>query len=425
MIENLLHFIWKFKKFNATNLLSTSGEVLQIVHPGAHNQGSGPDFFNAKIVVAGQLWVGNVEIHLKSSDWYAHHHEADERYKNVILHVVWEDDAVVFGTDNIPIPTLLLRTYVSPQLLKAHKELFNKHNITFINCEKNIKDYNTFGMAHWLERLFFERLEQKSVMVQSQLNRCNNNWEHVMFTLLLKSFGSKINGPAFLALAEGLDFSAVQKVKHNAFELEALLMGSCGLLKGNEVDNYYLNLRKAYTFIHHKFQLKTTPMLPPEFFKLRPVNFPTIRLSQFAQLYSRHQNLFRQLIAAKTMKELYTLFEVKASPYWDTHFTFGKPTKSSKKQLSKKFIDLLIINTVLPLKFCYAKQRGMHISETLVSIIQTIKKEENKISNTFKLYGVRVNNAMESQALIQLHTGYCLRNRCLECAVGGSLLQRA
>lgn len=404
---------------------TSSSEIISITDVGMHNHHAGPDFFNAKIEIGGQLWAGNVEIHLKSSDWYAHHHEEDSNYDNVILHVVWEDDAAVFRKNGSEIPTLELHKYVSQELLQAYQKLFDKKKHRFINCESSISEVDTFLVRNWFERLYFERLERKSIFVGELLEKSKNNWEQVLFTMLLKNFGLKINGDAFLSLAKALDFSIVRKLQSNTTQLESVFYGLSHLLEDDTiVDSYYLNLRTEFEFLQQKFSLQSGGVLKPEFFKLRPPNFPTIRLSQLANLYGTHQNLFDNVLHANDLNELYSLFEVHASDYWHDHYTFGKSSKKNVKKLTKKFVDLIIINTLLPLKFCYAKHLGKDVNEEIISIISGIKPEENNIVSNFRDQDVEVEDSKESQAALQLYNEYCTKSKCLECAIGSSLLQR-
>ncbi|MGB5820404.1 MAG: DUF2851 family protein [Saonia sp.] len=425
MQEDLLHFIWKYKRLQLKDLATSKNEAISIVDIGTHNQLAGPDFFNAKVKINDQLWAGNVEIHLKSSDWYTHHHEKDANYNNIILHVVWEDDVSVFRKDNTEVPALELKNYISKNVLEAYQKLFDKKDIRFINCERDIKNVDSFLIQNWLERLYFERLERKSVLVMELLEQSKNDWEKVLFVLLLKNFGSKINGDAFLSIGRALDFSVVRKVSNNDLQLESILFGLAGFLNdGTLVDEYYGQLKNEYAYVQKKFGFNSDEVLKPEFFKLRPSNFPTIRLSQLAKLYEQRQGLFSKLIKANSLAEIYTIFEVSASSYWTDHFTFGKVSGKSNKKLTKKFIDLLVINTILPLKFCYAKYEGTTINEEIVQIITGLKKEENSIVDNFKLHGIQVSNAMESQSILQLYNEYCTKNKCLQCAVGNSLLNR-
>ncbi|SDE86646.1 Protein of unknown function [Pricia antarctica] len=424
MKEDLLHFIWKYKKLQLDDLLGTRNEPIGIFDTGTHNHLAGPDFFNARVHIDGQLWAGNVEIHLKSSDWYAHHHEKDTNYNNVILHVVWEDDASVFRSDNSEIPTLELKNYIPQGVLDAYQKLFDKNGVQFINCEKNIGDVDTFLFENWLERLYFERLERKSKWVFTLLESSKNDWEQVLFAMLLKNFGLKINGASFLSLAQALDFSTVRKLQSSTLALESVFYGMSHLLDSKEIlDDYYIRLKEEYFHLKNKFGLEQRSVQKPEFFKLRPPNFPTIRLSQLANLYTKRQNLFSRVIHASQLVELYEIFEVSASGYWNEHFTFGKTSKKSSKRLTKSFIDLLIINTLLPLKFCYARHQGKDANEDILQIISQIQKEENSIITNFKHQGLSIANAKESQAILQLYNEYCTQNKCLQCAVGNSLLR--
>lgn len=424
MKEDLLHFIWRCDKLQGRPLTTSTSENILIVHPGTLNRYAGPDFFNAKIEVGGQLWAGNVEMHLKSSDWYAHHHEKDENYANVILHVVWEDDVAVFGKDGTPIPTLELKAHIAPTLLKKYQELFQHYNPSFINCERDFHGFDSFLVNNFLERLYLERLEQKSIQIADQLRATRNDWEAVLFALLAKSFGTKVNGDFFLQRAALLKFSIVRKVSADVNALESLLLGHFGVLDLEDcTDSYFQKLRNEYRYLSKKYDLPIS-LGKPNFFGLRPSNFPTIRLSQLAGLLATHQNLFSALMENKSLDEVYRLFGITASSYWDAHFTFGKASGKSKKKLSRSFIDLLIINTIVPLKFCYAKHLGLDWGEDLLDMVSRIKAEKNSIVKNFANLGSVSKNALESQAKIQLHTQYCSKNKCLRCTLGADLLNR-
>jgi len=423
--EDLLHFIWKYKKLQLQNLVTSRRETIQVVAVGTHNHHAGPDFFNSKIEIDGQLWAGNVEIHLKSSDWYAHHHERDPNYNNVILHVVWEHDTEVFRSDNSEIPTLELKNFVSTTVLNTYHALFDKAKKSFINCENDIGQIDNFTMQNWLERLYFERLAQKSERVLALLERSRNDWEQVLFAMLLKNFGLNTNGDAFQSLADALHFSIVRKLQVGVVQLESVFLGMSHLIDDVPiVDVYHIQLKKEYQYLEHKFGLDGGAVRKPAFFKLRPPNFPTIRLSQLANLYGKHRGLFQQLMNASSLQEFYTIFEVSASPYWNDHFTFGKISKKSTKKLTKKFIDLILINTVLPLKFCYSKYHGKDMNAEIETISNAIKKEKNAVIDNFETHDVQVENSRDSQAILQLYKQYCTKNRCLQCAIGNSLLGR-
>ena len=423
MQEDFLHYIWKHKKINFNNLKTTKGEAIVISSIGQHNFNSGPDFFNAKIKIGEQLWAGNLEIHLKSSDWFLHNHEQDKAYDNVILHVVWDDDTEVFRKDNSVIPTLELKNYTDKSLLNNYEKLLSKKD-KWINCENDFALTDQFVLDHWLERLYFERLDRKSNTIQNLLQTSKNDWEAVLFKMLTKNFGLKVNGDAFFSLGNSIDFSIIRKTQSNQQIIEALLFGQSGLLNEEVEHPYYSNLVKEYDFLKQKFNLQNSQVLPLQFFRLRPPNFPTIRLSQLASLYNKHQNLFSKVVKINQREDFYELFKVSTSEFWKTHYTFQKESKASTKMISKSFIDLLLINTILPLKFSYAKQKGEEVNTDLIELASTIASEKNTIIETFNKLKKVSKSALQSQSLIQLKTEYCDKNKCLQCAIGNSLINK-
>ena len=423
MQEDFLHYIWKHKKFRINNLKTTSGEPILVTSVGQHNFNSGPDFFNAKLKIGEQLWAGNVEIHIKSSDWFLHNHEQDKAYDNVILHVVWEDDTEVYRKNNTIIPTLILKDVVDESLLNNYKKLFAKEN-KWINCENDFATTDDFILGNWLERLYFERLERKSETIQTLLEESKNDWEAVFFKMLTKNFGLKVNGDSFFSLANALDFSIIRKTQSKPEALEALLFGQAGLLQEDIQGAYYLRLVKEYQFLKQKFKLTNSNVLPIQFFRLRPPNFPTIRLSQLAAVYHKHQNLFSKIIESNNLEDFYELFKVSTSEFWKTHYTFQKESKASTKTLSKSFVDLLLINTILPIKFSYAKQKGLEIDSEIIKIASLLASEKNSIVTAFNGLRKVSKSSLTSQALIQLKTEYCDKNKCLKCAIGNSLVNK-
>ena len=423
MNEDFLHYLWKFKKFSFQNIRTTKNEIVEIISVGVHNFNAGPDFFNAKLNIDNQLWAGNVEIHQKSSDWYLHNHEKDKNYNNVILHVVWEHDVEVFRRNNTSIPTIELKNLVAKNILNNYINLTGQ-NKNFINCQNDINNVDDFIFSNWLERLYFERLENKSQLIIHELKVSNNDWEAVLFKLLIKIFGLKVNGDSFYNLANSIDYSIIRKLQNNRLQMEALLYGLIGFLQDDCSDIYFLELKKEYNYLKSKFQLSSSGITSPKFFKLRPPNFPTIRLSQFSALINNHQNLFAKIIEIKSVVGFYDLFNTQASEYWDNHFTFGKTSSKSKKKLTKSFIDLIIINVILPLKFCYAKSIGYEINEELLEIIRSLKKEKNSIIDQFINLEIKCMSGMESQALLELYTNYCSKNKCLQCVVGSYLIKQ-
>lgn len=421
MHEDFLHYLWKHKKIDVLNLVTTDFETIEIVSVGQHNLNSGPDFFNAQLRIAEQHWAGNVEIHLKSSDWFLHNHEVDKAYDNVILHVVWEHDTDVFRKDNSKLPTLVLKNFVNEATIKNYHSLMNNKE-QWINCENDFGKVEEFIIQNWLERLYIERIESKTELILEHLKKSNNDWESVLFKMLAKNFGLKVNGEAFLSLANSVDFSVIRKLQSNIKQLEALFFGQANLLNETTEDAYYKNLHYEYNYLKQKFKLNNDGVLPFQFFRLRPINFPTIRIAQLAMIYGSQQNLFSKLIGLNKLKDFYSIFSNHTTEFWQSHYTFSRSSKPMKKSISKSFIDLLLINTIIPLQYCYQKQNGIDNHEDILKLIQEIKSEKNGIVDKFQSLKPVSISAMESQALLQLKNLYCDKNKCLQCAVGNSIL---
>lgn len=425
MREDVLHYLWKSQRFRKEHLRTSSNEPIAVIQQGQYNTSSGPDFFNARLQVAQQEWAGNLEIHIKSSDWYAHGHEKDPSYDNIILHVVWEDDMDVFRKDGTLVPTLALKEYVSDGLLSSCRDLIESKTYKFINCEKDAVHIEKIVWTQWQERLYVERLEQKSKAIKLLLQETKNDWEAVLFILLMKNFGLNRNGEAFWAIARHLGYDIIRKVSNDALKMESLFFGVAGLLPHEDViDEYVLDLKREFGFLRNKYAISPYNGERPIFFGLRPPNFPTVRLSQLAALYNSFPGLFGQLMEAKSQNDFFELFHIKASEYWDVHYTFGKESKKSKKYLSKSFVRLILINTLIPLKFCYHNYLGQNRTNDLLELVGQLPTEKNSIVERFSDMGVPSESAFESQAKIQLYQYHCSKNKCLQCQVGVSLLGR-
>jgi hypothetical protein len=421
MKEDFLHYLWKFKKFDTLNLKTCNQEEITISNVGQYLELAGPDFFNAQITIGNQKWAGNVEIHLKSSDWYVHHHEKDSGYENVILHVVWEHDSEIYRRDNSEIPVLELKNYVSTGVLNNYQKLLSPKSWIF--CEKQLKEIPQFALMNWQERLFFERLERKSKPILDLLESTNNDWEAVLFCLLAKNFGLNTNGDIFLKIAQSISFSVIRKECFEVENLEALLFGSAGLLDVEKEDNYFKDLKFRYYYLLHKYQIEKSCIEPVQFFKHRPDNFPTIRLSQLANLYHKQQNLFSKISDLNSIEAFYEVFQVSVAPYWQTHYQFDKESPKKKKTLSKSFLDLIVLNTIIPLQFAYAKSQGKEVSEDLITILNDVEPEKNSIVEKFSFFGLKAKNAFETQSLLQLKNEYCNKGKCLDCTIGIELLK--
>ncbi|MTH16467.1 DUF2851 family protein [Flavobacterium sp. LC2016-01] len=421
MKEDFLHYLWKFKKFDTLNLETAQKEQIVIYKTGDYLELSGPDFFNAQIKIGEQKWAGNVEIHLKSSDWYLHHHEKDIAYENVILHVVWEHDAEIFRENNSEIPVLVLKDYVSKEIIANYNALVAVK--TWISCEKQLKEIDDFVLRNWQERLFFEKLERKSQFIYQLLEETNQDWEAVLFCILAKNFGLNTNGNSFLQMAKSIPFSVFRKESFEVENLEALFFGTCGLLDVEKEDVYFKDLKFRYFFLLHKYNLERTYVDPVQFFKHRPDNFPTIRLSQLANLYHKYQNLFSKVIELKSAESVYNLLSVSSSFYWQNHYQFDKESPKKAKRLSNSFLDLLIINTIIPLQFAYSNIMGETIAENLIDFMIGVSSEKNSIIEKFASFGIKSKNAFESQTLLELKNEYCDHKACLKCAIGMELLK--
>ena len=423
MNEDFLYYVWQYKLFSRGKLQTTENQDIYIKKAGMHNKNTGPDFLNAQIEIDHQIWAGNVEIHVKSSDWYLHKHEEDVNYDAVILHVVWEYDTAVFMKNNKALPTLELKNVVDKNLLSNYNALRYQKQY-WIPCEKHIPTVSKFLIDNWLGRLYFERLEQKSTLIKALLVQCNADFEAVLFKLLAKNFGLKINGDAFLQLANAIDFSIIRKVRFDENELTALFFGQAGFLEDDLEEVYHQNLKTTHTYLKHKYKLKSIAKNTFQFFRMRPNNFPTIRIAQLASLYFNHQHLFSKLMHISKKDDFYQIFNFTISDFWQTHYTFEKVSKKSPKRITKSFVDLILINTILPLKFVYLQHRNEFDQEPFLDVIRQIKSEKNSIISKFSDLKIKANTAMDSQALFQLKNNYCTQKKCLHCAIGNDLLRK-
>ncbi|UYW00551.1 DUF2851 family protein [Flavobacterium agricola] len=419
MKEDFLHYIWKFKLLDATNLKTTTNVPVEVLNFGTFTGNQGPDFFNALLKIDGQIWAGNIEMHLKSSDWYAHQHQNDTNYNNVILHVVWEHDVDVFYPDNKPIPVLVLQQYVAPQLLEKYNTI--KQSVSFIPCQNQIHTVPNHIWTFYKERLFFERLEDKATGLQHYITISQSNWEHVLFIALCKGFGLNTNKDAFEQMALRIPFSVFLKVRQNSLELEALFFGMLNLLTENPASAYEAELVKTFTYLKHKYKL--TPLsFAPSFYKHRPDNFPTIRISQLAHLFAQHQHLFDAVLSAQSAADYEQVFITKTSPFWETHYTFQSESKHKIKPTTKPFVQLLLINIIIPLLYSYNKNINKDNIEDLMHLMNFLPPENNNTIKNFNILHIKAQSAFDSQVLLQLKNKYCDAFQCLHCAVGKFLI---
>lgn len=417
MTERLLQYIWQFQYYNRNDLQTYEGEQLQIIHPGSFNTNQGPDFTDAKIKIDDTTWAGSIEIHINTSDWKNHKHSGDKNYKNVILHVVWQHDTNL----NLPCSTLILQDKVPKLLLSKYDELMNADN--FIACEKHIHQINSLTWQSWKERLLVERLEKRTQDILELLQKSNNHWEEIFWWLLARNFGIKLNSIAFERIAQSIPINILAKHKDQIHQLEALLFGQAGLLDEIFSEDYPILLQKEYSFLKKKYNLqKIEGSLI--FLRMRPSNFPTVRLAQLAMLVHGSLHLFSKIKESKDVKSIKQLLEVTANDYWHYHYVFDETSAFKKKNLGEQMIENILINTVVPILFAY----GHHYQEVMykdkaLQWLEDIKAEKNSISKGFEALQVENKTAFDSQALIQLKNEYCNKKRCLDCSVGNKLLR--
>jgi len=421
MKEDILQYIWKFQYYNNRHLTSTTGDQILVIHPGSHNINQGPDFTEAKIKLNDTLWVGNVELHINSSQWNVHNHSADENYKNVILHIVWNHDAEITDANGNNLPTLELQSRVSNLLLEKYKQL--DANVQFIACEKLSHQLLELSLTSWKQRLVAERLIIKSETIFQILAETNFHWEETFWWLIAANFGLKVNSEMFKKIAQSLPLSILAKHKHNLIQIEAMLFGQAGLLKKDFEEKYPIMLQKEYRFYQKKYQLQ--PVEGELFFlRMRPANFPTIRLAQLAMLIHNSEHLFSKIKETDQLSEVKKMFNLEANHYWHYHYIFDEITEQKVKSLGKQMIDNIIINTIVPILFAY----GLHhqeetYKEKAIKWLEEIAPEKNSITKGFESLNYSNKNAFDSQAFIQLKNGYCNKKLCLQCAIGNSLIR--
>ena len=419
MQERLLQFIWQFQYFNTRNLQTTNAESLTILDVGQANKNQGADFLQAKIKVGDTILAGNIELHIKSSDWILHRHSEDKNYQNVILHVVWEDDKNI---PNTHFPTLELQHLVASMMLKNYETLMNaKH---FAPCESFLPAVSTLQWMIWKDRLLVERLERKSLEIAELLRQTKNDWSEVFWQILAKSFGAKINSDAFFQMAKSLPLHILAKQKNQLNSLEALLLGQCGLLDGAFENDYAKMLQREYQYLSKKYRLKSAEQ-SPAFLRMRPQNFPTIRLAQLANLIYQSNHLFSKIKEAESYNALKSMLSVKANDYWNEHFTLkDEPHAAKPKQLGKAMIDVIIINTIVPVVFTYGKINEQEsYKDKALRWLSEIRAEENTIIQSWRNAGIACLSAFDSQALLELKNNYCAEKRCLDCAIGNGILK--
>jgi len=417
--ESILHFIWQNKLFQSHSLLTTDGESVEVIDPGRLNTDAGPDFFNAKIKLGNTIWAGNVEIHTRSSEWARHGHDDDKAYNSVVLHVVKKADVQVFRADGAPIPQLEL---IYPAEIEENYGQLMQNSLR-IPCENKISAIPGIFIRSWKNALLTERLLQKTENISEILSQNNRHWEEAFYLNLARSFGFGTNGQAFEMLAASLPMQILGKHKNDLSQLEALLFGQAGLLAAKEEDAYLLSLRKEYDFLKIKYDLKPINGSQWKLLRLRPDNFPHVRIAQFAALIHKSTGLFSKITENPDIQYLQGIFRVEPSEYWKTHYLFAHESHKSLKGIGQKAIEGIIINTVVPFLFSFADTRGnQSMKDKAIEILEKLPAENNVITRMWHETGIDCASAFDSQALIQLKKMYCDKRNCLRCRIGHKVL---
>ena len=424
-MEQLLHYCWKHKLFPLKALTTTTGESLEIIDTGLHNRNAGPDFFNAKVVVGGMLWVGNVEIHCKSSDWYQHQHHKDSAYNNVVLHVCEQADCDVVTADGRTLPQLEIA--VPQYVADNYKSLLETDH--YPPCYKIIPQLSSLTVHAWMSALQTERLEQKTKAIEQRVSLCGGSWEDAYFQTLARNYGFGVNGEAFEMWARTINLNTLAHHRDNEFQIEALFMGQAGLLQPESIperyrdqalqDGYFQKLRQEYAYLSHKFSMKPMNFSLWKFLRMRPQNFPHIRISQLSRLYYEQKSGLSKLLECTSVEQLEQLLNTSVSPYWETHYTFGASSAKISKHLSANSLRLIIINTAIPMFFAYGRYKNNEqLCDLAFNFLEQLKAENNHIIRMWAECGMPISSAGDSQALIQLKNNYCDRRDCLRCRIG-------
>jgi hypothetical protein len=425
MQEGFLHFLWQFGYFNRNHLATTAGEPLQILHPGYPHTDAGPDFRQARLLIGQLEWVGNVEIHLRSSDWQAHQHHLDDAYDHVILHVVWQHDRDIYRKDHSLVPTLVLADKTPADLLTRYRYFIS--NTEKIPCAAQFREVKSLYKLQALENALLQRLAQKADMVKNLLQHNQYDWEETTYQLLARNMGFKLNSEPFLQLSRAVPLKLLHKHSDRLFPMEALLFGQAGFLDKPLDDAYYQQLQKEYAFLAHKYNLSggKLPAHLWKFLRLRPANFPTLRIAHLAALIQAHKHLFSLFIHTESPKAFVQWLQVQPSAYWQAHYNFGKTTATTTTP-GKESKENILVNTLVPLLVCYAREKGNnHYIDKAIGLLEGLPAENNRITRIWKNLGLPVAHAYDSQASIELYNHFCTQKKCLSCPVGLSLLKPA
>jgi hypothetical protein len=419
MKEDFLHYIWKNQLFDKADLRTVNNEKVTIINVGEHNTNAGPDFLNAKIKMDDLIWVGNVEIHINSSDWKKHKHQNDKAYNNVVLHVVYNDDKTI-RTERGEIPqTIELKEKIEVQLLTKYQQVFNQKEAVL--CSSYLSKVDGELWDNTLRKLTLERMNKKVLEIERNLNKTTNDLQWVLFLLIAQCLGLKVNKQAMQMLAQSISFNLLLKYQKNTLQFSALLFGQAGFLEGKFKEEYPSSLKKEYQYLKHKHNLVPLEKFVWKFMRLRPASFPVIRIAQLQVIMSQHQ-FYAKIKEAVTYKKIKELLKVELEEYWDTHYVFDKYSVNRKKNLGASTLDVLIINAIVPFYFFLGKKQEKY-NTYATSLLGEVRSEKNTIVEKYVKAGKKVNSAADSQALIQLYNFYCSDKKCLTCSIGKQLIK--
>lgn len=419
--EDFLHYLWKTKKIPLSALKTQEGEDIDILDFGTYNKDAGPDFFNAKVKIGKTVWAGNIEMHVLTSDWKKHQHFQDKSYDNVVLHVVFEDDVVHKDQlKNANVPTLALKGKIPKYLLDNYVDLIQSKNV--ILCRNLIQNVDLDKISLWKYALVAERLQIKSQAIKTIFEASNYDWEETFYIVLAKYFGSKVNVLPFESLAKNLPYNIIQKNLDQEKTIEALIFGQAGMLEKDTGDDYYKLLQNEYRFQQKKYNLTALKEVIWKFSKLRPSNFPTIRLAQFVYLLRNPKASFNQIKEAN-YKEIRQVFFSKTSEYWSNHYQFNTPSSYKIKNTGSDFVDILLINVVAPMLYFYGVyQNQQKYVDKAIEVLENTSPETNNVTKLWKEMNILAHSSFDSQALIQLKNNYCDPHYCLSCKIGHEIL---
>jgi len=420
MNENFLAFIWKYRIYQQP-LFTTDGKQIDVLSPGIENPDSGPDFFNARLRIDTMIWVGNVEIHNKASDWYLHNHQSDPAFNNTVLHVVYDSNSPVTTNVGFIVPQLELKQFLTREPVASYQRMME--TLHWIPCEAELNQTDSLIVEKMLERSLVERLEEKTAYIRELLQRWNGDWMQVFFIVLAKAFGARVNASAFELMAQATPVSLVLKNADNLNTLEALLFGQAGLLSEQFEDPYPQNLLREYRYLKHKYNLHTIPYSCWKFMRIRPSGFPTVRISQLAAFYHKNYRHLSSFLNAPVYDQLLQAFDIHASQYWDDHLRFDQNSVCLSKNLGADAINGLIINAVANLSFCYLKDFSLEKAAMIPDLLYDMPPENNNVIRKWNKIAGKIHSAGHSQAVLHLKKNYCEQKKCLNCLIGHAVIR--